>query len=303
MSGGGRASPDLLQALGVLLEPPEQSHYAVADVLHLLVPATLAKWRTCHTKVFIEQCHPRASVYVSEAGAMGGEAADRVAGFRRAIGAGECAPPDALSQLMADYAALSTLADSDTRAQHARRALLWEHLLAWLPPYLSALARTAPDPYRQWAYLTERIFRAEALAEGPPETLPLHLRLAPDFAEDNGFTSVDGLIRAILTPIRCGCVFTQADLSRAAHATNLGASFGSRHFLLRTLLEQKPGAIMHWLTYEAHCQADAYCRLIPDLGDVALFWRERARDAAKTLKAMAGEAEDHFPMDQGLLQA
>lgn len=285
-----RASPDLLLALGAFIEQPEAEHFAVANALRLSVPPTLAAWQVRYTEACIEQCQPNVSVYVSGAGTLGGEAADRVAGFRRAIGVKECVPSDALGLLMADYAALCALASNDSRARHARRVLLWEHLLAWMPPYLTAVRRSAPAPYRQWARLMGRVFRNEARAEGAPETLPLHLRLAPPFQGKDDFASVEALLGAVLSPARSGLVLTRRDLGRAARAVGAADGFGGRRFMLRTLLEQQPGAVLDWLAREAGRQVAAYGLMTPDMGSVGEFWQARACATAKALEAMSREA-------------
>jgi TorA maturation chaperone TorD len=72
---------------------------------------------------------------------LGGETADRIAGFWRALHLTPPPEPDHLAGLLGLYATLTEQAHGDpdpARAalwHQARRALLWEHLLTWLPTY------------------------------------------------------------------------------------------------------------------------------------------------------------------------
>ncbi|MGB7758044.1 MAG: molecular chaperone TorD family protein, partial [Salinisphaera sp.] len=172
------ASADLLRLIAVVAEPPTVRHAEYAAALGLNAPADLMAWRVAHAAAFIEQCPPYTSTIVGEGGQIGGAAADRVADFRRLLGADVDETPDALPALLADYAELVERATDDARAGHARAALLWEHLLSWVMPYLDALARSAPAPYDGWARLLVEVLLLEAGAVPAPADLPLALRAA-----------------------------------------------------------------------------------------------------------------------------
>ncbi|HAC46500.1 MAG TPA: hypothetical protein DCF65_10605, partial [Chloroflexi bacterium] len=85
------------------------------------------------------QLWPYASIYVGAEGKLGGEARDRVAGFWRALHLTPPAEPDHLAALLGLYATLADMeaAEQDPARRQLRRssrqALLWEHLLSWLP--------------------------------------------------------------------------------------------------------------------------------------------------------------------------
>src|SRR5260370_11337543 len=76
---------------------------------------------------------------------MGGEAADRIAGFWRALGQTPPAESDHVAVMLGLHARLGELeeqaADPPARERwrHARAAFLWEHLLCWLPIFLMKL--------------------------------------------------------------------------------------------------------------------------------------------------------------------
>jgi TorA maturation chaperone TorD len=269
-------TPDLFRALGALCETPDHAHARLADALGLPGQPDPSD----HTELFVLQLVPYASVYLSPDGMLGGETADRIAGFWRALHLAPPPEPDHLAALLGLYATLAEheLADPDpARAllwRQARRALLWEHLLTWLPPYTSAAAATAAPFYVRWAQLLRDALRAEAQALSAPPTTALHLRdpAAPPDAD----AGLDPLVRALLAPARSGLLLTRADLARGAHRTGLGLRMGERAFVLRSMLSQDLTATLGWLAAEADRWAARHRTDEPVLGDVARAWRTRA---------------------------
>lgn len=286
------ASADLLRLLAALAETPTQSHREYSDMLGLAGPADIDGWHVAHAAAFIEQCPPYASMMVSEQGHIGGEAADRVAGFRRLLGSEIGTAPDTLAALLHDYAELVQRATDDPRAEHARIAMLWEHLLAWIMPYLDAMQRSVPAPYDAWAAMLRDVFMLEAEATTRPAALPLHLRMAPDSSALADADTIDAAIQALLTPAATGIVLTRADLARAVAALEAGLVQNSRAFIVKHLLDQDAAATLDWLATEAYRQARARQHEQDALGDVATFWAERATKTARTLTRMASQARD-----------
>jgi len=265
----------------VLSESPTDDHKPVARALGLSLPS-----RVEHTEVFSLQVYPYASVYLGAEGMLGGDARDRVAGFWRALGLVPPAEPDHLAALLGLYASLI-----DAKApSHARTALLWEHLLTWMPVMADTLLRTTSGGYSQWAEQLLDVLLEEAEAnpyEGPP---PLHLRMAPpppEFERDP-----EEAVNGILAPVRTGMVLTRADLARGAHQMGLGLRQGERRFVLRALLAQDAPATFAWLAEHAGATASRMRRLETNLNVIALYWRKRADAAAGLLQrcsAAAGE--------------
>src|SRR5918911_4254765 len=130
---------ELFRALAVLAEPPTVKAARVAEALELGELPTADEY----TELFVFQLYPYASVYLGSEGMIGGEARDRVAGFWRALGQMPPAEPDHLSVMLALYARLCELEEEESGGRanwhRARRAFLWEHLLSWLPVYLTKL--------------------------------------------------------------------------------------------------------------------------------------------------------------------
>ncbi|MFJ9542476.1 molecular chaperone [Streptomyces sp. NPDC101225] len=269
-------APDLFRALGVLCEPPDPAHARLADALGLPGRPEAAD----HTELFVLQLVPYASVYLSPDGMLGGETTDRVAGFWRALHLTPPPEPDHLAALLGLYAMLTEREHAEpdpARAllwHQARQALLWEHLLTWIPPYTAAVARVADPFHARWARLLGDALLAEARTLPTPPTTALHLRDRPAPPAPDGGT--DKLVRALLAPARSGLLLTRADLTRGAHDAGLAPRLGERAFVLRTLLGQDPAATLGWLAAEADQWAERHRTAEPVIGTVARVWRTRA---------------------------
>jgi Nitrate reductase delta subunit len=255
---------ELLRALAAYCDAPSRQ---VADALGLPVPSPADE-----AELFSFQLYPYAAVYTGAEGMLGGEAQDRVAGFWRAAGVEPPPEPDHLAALLG---LLATFAESDgERARHLRHALLWEHLLAWLPPWLARLDEVAPEAYRVWGSLLREALLAEAEELGPPAALPLHLRVAP---------APDG-VSTLLAAATSGVLVTRSDLARAARELGLGLRQGERRYALDALLSQDGPRVVLWLAGEAERQADLHRSSPPAWRPVAEHWAARARATAGGLR-------------------
>jgi len=264
---------ELFRALAVLAEPPAAEHRGLAAALDLPAPTSRE-----HTDLFLLQLYPYASVYAGAEGMLGGEAGDRVAGFWRALELTPPAEPDHLAALLGLYAAL---ADRGAPPEW-RRALLWEHLLSWLPVFLAKLDDIAPPSYRAWGRLLAEVLAAEADALGPQPLLPLHLRSAPAL-EPPETAGVDALIAGLLAPVRTGFVLVRDDLRRMATELGLGLRVAERRYVLRALLDQDAGRVLGWLAGEARRWADLHAQASGVTDEIASFWEARAVAAAALL--------------------
>lgn len=276
---------ELFRALAVLCEPPAAAHRPVARALGLpRVPSGAD-----YADLFLFQLYPYASVYVGPEGMLGGEAGDRVAGFWRALGQVPPAEPDHLAALLGLYASLAEAEEREADAaarllrREARRALLWEHLLCWLPPYLAKVEEIGAPAYRTWAATLRDALLAEAETLAPEPLLPLHLRSVPGLEADD---PLDGL----LAPARSGMLLVRDDLGRAARELGLGLRVAERRYVLRSLLAQDVPGTLSWLAGEAEGWAARHRVARAALGPIAEFWSERAQSAAVLLAGAAEEA-------------
>ena len=285
---------ELFRALASLVEPPSAATARVAEALGLGRPPGAAE----HTETFVFQLYPYASVYLGAEGMMGGEARDRVAGFWRALGQTPPAEPDHLSVMLALYARLCEFeaGAADERARGgwrgARKALLWEHLLSWLPAYLAKLQETAAPFYRGWGRVLAAALAGEAAGLGRQESLSAHLREAPPLVDPRA-ASADGFVASLLAPARSGMIVVRADLSRAARELGLGPRPGGRAFVLKSLLGQDARAALGWLAREAEAWAARHALAGDAYGETAAGWERRARLSARLLndlEASAGES-------------
>jgi hypothetical protein len=276
----------VFRALGALCEPPDPAHAGLAAALGLPAPAGAD---AC-TEMFVFQLIPYAAAYLSPDGMLGGEAADRVAGFWRALRLSPPAEPDHLAALLGLYAALGERAQASRHHQpayrDARRALLWEHLLTWVPAYTQAMISLSSGFHAAWARLLREALLEEAAALDPPPTQPLHLRGVPELPE----TGSDEFIRGLLAPVRSGLLITRRDLADAAGATGLAARAGGRSFILHALISQDRAATFGWLAAHAGRWAERHQADDPPLRGVARHWRARAQASFRVLDQAARRA-------------
>jgi TorA maturation chaperone TorD len=275
---------ELLRALAVFSEPPGREQLRIAAALELPAPSAAD-----HTDLFVLQLVPYASIYVGGEGMIGGEARDRVAGFWRALGLVPPAEPDHLAALLGLYAALAddeaaqTVPARAALRRQARAALLHEHLLSWLDPWLAKLSEIAPPAYLAWGNLLTDALRVEAqtvLYGGEP--LPAHLRAAAPL-EGPERTGGQAFLAALLAPARSGLVLVRDDLARAAGDLGLGARVAERRYVLRHLLGQDPAGTLGWLEAEAGRAARRPAVLAAP--SVAAHWKDRATATADVLQA------------------
>lgn len=282
---------ELFRALAVLVEPPGRAGAArVAEALGLgAVPEASA-----YTELFVFQLYPYASVYVGAEGMLGGEARDRVAGFLAALGHEVPAEPDHLALLLGAYAGLCEAERGEVdgqrreRARGARRALLWEHLLSWVPVYLDKVGRVAPEFYRRWAETLRAALDAEAGESGGQGALPLHLREAPALADPRESSSEE-FLKSLLAPARSGLILVRDDLARAARELGTGVRAGERLFALRSLVGQDAAGTLSWLAREAEGWRALHLKRRPAHGHVAEWWAARAASTAELLRELNSE--------------
>jgi hypothetical protein len=278
------ARAELARALAGLLGTPGPGHRQLAEALGL--PG--APDPAAHAEATVLSCHPYLSVHLGAEGMRGGEAADRVAGFWRALGG---APgPDAdhlgsLLELAAELAHREASADQPERQEawhRARAALCFEHLAPWLVPFTQALAELADpwfDAYAQvlLAWYEDELASVTPTLDQEPDRLPVALAAAPPGLADLGADDV--VLDHLVAPIRTGLVLTRLSLARAAQELGVGLRMGERRFLLRSLLEQEPLATWQWLAHEATRWQAAHeaweRRHLADQG-CARFWATRA---------------------------
>ena len=285
---------ELLRALGALAEPPRPELGRVAEALELGPLPSLA----AHQELFGQQLPPFASIYLGAEGMLGGEAADRVGGFWRALGQEAPSEADHLTVLLGLAAHLADLEEQagaaveGERWRHARAALLWEHVLSWLPLFLWKVRDLGQriDPFfGRWAELLGATLLEEAAGLRLPDALPLALRAAPPLGGPE-LEGAEAILTTILTPVRSGWIVCRADLIRAGMDLGIGCRVAERRRTLRALLEQDIGGVLGWLSREV--ERCALAQTPERHGDerLAAFWRSRGEPAARWLERLRSEA-------------
>jgi TorA maturation chaperone TorD len=255
---------ELLRALGAVADSP----MAARSVSPALGLATVSD--ADHTEAFVLNCPPYAAIYLGPQGAIGGEGADRVAGFWRAIGLTPPAEPDHLAALLSLYAHLGEAGLTTVQA-----ALFAEHLWPWLPAYLDAVTDLGVPSLTKWAGLTQRVLAAEYGALPPVSRRPLALREAPPGAGD--------LTELLTVPVRSGLILTRRRLAEGAARAGVGFRIGERRFALRAMLEQDPRATVAWLADEADRWQRRHRDRVP-ADDVTAWWAGRAARTGQVLR-------------------
>lgn len=285
---GADARPDpgrweLLRALGAYSAAPA----AGVSTAIGLPTLTVAE----HTEVFVLDLPPHASIHLGAEGKLGGEGAERVAGLWRALGVSPPSDPDHLARLLALVAELGEGREAcrtegaRERLAHVLRVLLGEHLVSWLPGYLIAAARyPAVAP---WAELTRAALRREVQDLRPPDVLAAALREAPPALD--AAAGAEGMLDAVVAPLRCGFVLTHRDLRQAGADTGSGVRRGERRYVLSALLGQEPAATIEWLA--GHARRWSGWQAVGVGSDAtARWWSQRASRCAATLEATRSTA-------------
>lgn len=286
---------ELFRALAALAEPPldEESAARLSEALGLGAPPTASDY----TEVFVFQLYPYASVYLGAEGMLGGEARERVAGFWRALGQAPPAEADHLAALLSLYAGLAESEEGEADPvrregwRRARRALLWEHLLSWVPAYLDKLEEVAPPFYRRWGEMLSRALLEEAAAVGEQAALAAHLREAPGLTDPRE-AGVEEFLSTLLAPARSGMILVRSDLARGARTLGLGARAGERKFTLKSMLGQDASVVLGWLAGEASGWAERHGGRRAALGTVAAWWESKAGTTAALLRELGAEARE-----------
>ncbi|HUJ64761.1 MAG TPA: molecular chaperone TorD family protein [Acidimicrobiales bacterium] len=246
-----------------------------------------------HTEVFVLNCPPYAEIHLGAAGGIGGDGADRVAGFWRAIGLDPPAEPGHLSSLLVLYAHLGEAATSVRSAVaaealgRARAVLLWEHLWSWAPNWLDAIIDLGTETLREWAALMRAALEREARSQPGADVLPAALREAPPPVEPG--CDLDTLLDGLTSPLRAGFVLTRTSLARIAQQSGAGYRIGERRFALRAMLEQDREASLAGLGAEARRWSDRQARRLT-LDASSAWWARRSAHTAAELTGVPPRA-------------
>jgi len=288
--GTATAPTELIRALAHLAEPPGPAHAPLAAALGLPDPAGPVSY----TDLFTFQLYPHAAVHLSPEGGMGGEAEERVRGFWIAVGREPPPEPDHLASLLGLYAAL---ADEESEEQApagpravmvrgSRRALLDEHLVAWVFPYLVRVRELGGAFHRAWADLLLEVLTEEVRQVGAGMSVSHHLASVPGLSDPRA-EGASAFLRALVAPARSGFLLTRADLAQIASALGLGLRAGERRYALEHLLAQDAAGVLGALAAEAGRQVTSFQGVVAGFGPGAHVLVDRAHASERLLRALA----------------
>jgi TorA maturation chaperone TorD len=284
---------ELIRALGAVADSPQAARTA-AGALGLKAPSDAEL-----TDVFVLNLPPYAAVYLGPDGALGGEGADRVAGFWRVLSIDPPTEPDHLSALLGLYAslgeALAGARRTATRAALARTraTLFWEHLQPWLPGYLEAVADVPAPTLATWAVLLRQVISAEAARQPAMPALPLALRCAPPGLDLSLGPELREMAAALTIPVRSGMILTRHRLALGARQAGVGHRIGERRFTLQAMIEQDRRRTLAWLAAEAFRSQRRHLSLASLTGTdaAAQWWADRAGRTGQVLHGGLDDAE------------
>lgn len=283
---------EVLRALAALAEPPGPESARLAELLALGDAPAEDDW----SALFLFQLYPYASVYLDADGRIGGEARDRIAGFWRALGLSPPPECDHLASMLAFHAELDDRAraaagDDRHRWLHVQRAFLWEHLLSWLPAFLTKLDQVAPPFYGRWGALLGAVLGEEARRLERPGEEPLHWRACPALTDPRA-AGGRAFLESLLAPLVSGLILARADLERAARDLGLALRVGERRFLLETLLGQAPKPVLDWLAAECAGWRELLAATRADGLTAGDHWLDRAAATTDLLRSLSLEGID-----------
>ncbi len=232
-----------------------------------------------HTEVFTLELLPDACIYLSPGAQLGGEPAERIDGFLAAAG---LEPMREATSLANQLVMLADLIDQLLKApagsqeasalEKVLAALLFEHVLPWVPPYVTATTRLEPR-LSAWAGAT-----VGTLAELAGWLGLASWEITPSVLEGRGAAAegASDLVAMAASPYLCGTFLTKRVLFERAYEVGLAPRIGSRKFMIASLLEQSPTAAAAVLREEAEFQAERWAELASAFGVPLASWADSA---------------------------
>ena len=284
---------DLIRALGMFCEAPSEEHVRIAKILGFSQTPS----RDLYEGIFCRELPPYASEYIDCGANSDGEGLERISGFWRALQRDVPNEPDHLSGLLGLVAYLEELQGSEKEPARAllirrsRSALLWEHLLPWLPMYLDKVESIGDDTvYGDWARLLTEALVNEYRSLGPLESLPIHLTTSSGLPDprDRGAKL---FVSSLFCPNKSGFVLLFDDLSELATELGIAPSNKDPRMALEDLLRLAPKETLGAL---AKLASETHSRLVSkwgSLGEITAYWEARNEESAILLEQLVQDLE------------
>ena len=284
---------ELIRALGMFCEAPSEEHVRIAKILGFSQTPS----RDLYEGIFCRELPPYASEYIDCGANSDGEGLERISGFWRALQRDVPNEPDHLSGLLGLVAYLEELQGYEKEPARAllirrsRSALLWEHLLPWLPMYLDKVESIGDDTvYGDWARLLTEALVNEYRSLGPLESLPIHLTTSSGLPDprDRGAKL---FVSSLFCPNKSGFVLLFDDLSELATELGINPSNKDPRMTLEDLLRLAPKETLGAL---AKLASETHSRLVSkwgSLGEITAYWEARNEESAILLEQLVQDLE------------
>ena len=284
---------ELIRALGMFCEAPSEEHVRIAKILGFSQTPS----RDLYEGIFCRELPPYASENIDWGANSDGEGLERISGFWRALQRDVPNEPDHLSGLLGLVAYLEELQGYEKEPARAllirrsRSALLWEHLLPWLPMYLDKVESIGDDTvYGDWARLLTEALVNEYRSLGPLESLPIHLTTSSGLPDprDRGAKL---FVSSLFCPNKSGFVLLFDDLSELATELGINPSNKDPRMTLEDLLRLAPKETLGAL---AKLASETHSRLVSkwgSLGEITAYWEARNEESAILLEQLVQDLE------------
>lgn len=279
----------------------------LAETLPNRDESTLDDLAVAYQNLFGFNVPPYESVFVDPSAMLMAPASARVQALYRQAG---WEPPADVRAGAADHVGLELLAYADWQQRgdnELAHRLLAEHLALWVPALIGTLTRLDTHPfYATVADLTLDLILAtlsdEAIADNsdpfpdlpPPPVYTASGMPDPEPANEDD-TSLNDLVRMLLTPRDAGLYITRQDIRRIGKAVDLPGVVGERDRMLKTLFRlagqyETLGELHEELSALFDDAGAAYASWAADYPQWTVYaqaWRRRLDNAEDTIAELA----------------
>ncbi len=242
-----------------------------------------------YTDVFVLEIVPDAAIFLSEEAVLGGEVQERIVGFHRALGIEQVDDPTGLVGQLRNYASLlesvqENLAEPSRLAilNRVRSTYLLEHILVWLPTYLSYVESLFPK-LTSWSQAILDVFATETKELGILEwnLEPSALANRPNLRDVGGKYGLE----VFAAPYITGFIVSKTLLRTLGQKYNVAPRLGTRKFMLSSMFQQDASAMLELLTEAATMQMERWSALEADFGLPLKSWRINAGIAIEEIQS------------------
>lgn len=237
-----------------------------------------------YTDAFVLEIVGDASIFLSPDASLGGEPLERIEGFHRALGGEPQHNSSSLVSQLIYYASLLEATEENRSdpglaeiLRRIRSSYLFEHMLVWIPMYVSYLEGLFPK-LTNWSAALLDVLGSEAQSLGVVDwdLTPSALKDRPTLASVDLNTGLE----VFASPYVTGFIVSRSLFKGIAEQYGIAPRVGTRKFMLSSLFEQDAGLALEVMTAVADAQVELWKSLESEFGVSATSWR-RTAEASK----------------------